>query len=327
MKYRRFGRTGWQVSEIGYGMWGIAGGEGGWNDIEDSLRDTCLDKAVEMGCNFFDTAWIYGRGSSEKLLGNLIKRHPDKKIYVATKVPPKNREWPSKRTDLISDIFPNDHIEEYVKLSLENLGIESIDLLQFHVWEDSWAEDLAWQECITKLKDEGLVKAVGISINRWEPTNVIETLKTGMIDSVQVIYNVFDQSPEDELFKVCQELDISVIARVPFDEGSLTGNLTLNPDWSEDDWRRSYFVEENLVASVNRAEKLKSELPAGVSMPQMALQFILHHPAISTVIPGMRQLKHVQSNLEVSELPPLSQGDLDMLRKHRWDREPTWWSQ
>ncbi|PMN90671.1 aldo/keto reductase [Enterovibrio norvegicus] len=327
MKYRHFKKANLQVSEIGYGMWGIAGGEGGWNDIDSSLQDKCLDHAVKLGCNFFDTAWIYGRGYSEQLLGRLIRRHPEKKLVVATKVPPKNREYPSKRTDDIQDIFPNDHIIEFVDKSLSNIGVDSIDLLQFHVWEDSWAQQKDWQECVKALKEKGLVKQMGISVNRWEPTNVIETLKTGLIDCVQVIYNVFDQAPEDELFDVCQQLGIAVIARVPFDEGSLTGNLTLNPDWPEDDWRHSYFVEENLKNSVERAERLRADLPEGCNMPTMALKFILHHPAVTTVIPGMRQIKHVEANLGVSDLEPLSDKELSMLREHRWDREPTWWSQ
>lgn len=327
MKQRRFGRTCWNVSEVGYGMWGIAGGEGGWNNIDTHLQGKCLDHAVELGCNFFDTAWIYGRGYSEQLLGKLLERHPDKKIYIATKIPPKNSKWPSKKGDKIHNVFPNDHITKYVDRSISNLGVKSIDLLQFHVWEDSWADEHAWQECVKDLKDRGLIKSVGISVNRWEPTNVIETLKIGLIDCVQVIYNIFDQAPEDELFKVCEELDIAVIARVPFDEGTLTGNLTLNPDWPDDDWRHSYFVEDNLKNSVERAEKLRADLPQGTDMPTMALKFILHHPIVSTVIPGMRQLKNVKANMGVSELAALSERELEMLRTHRWDREPTWWSQ
>lgn len=326
MKKRIFGRTNWNISEIGYGMWGIAGGEWGGDEIDNMQQDRCLDRSVELGCNFFDTAWIYGSGSSEKLLGRLLKRHPDKQIYVATKVPPKNKEWPSKSTDKIEDIFPNDHIVEYVNSSLINLDADAIDLLQFHVWEDTWAKDTRWQECVKQLKQEGKAKAIGISVNRWEPTNVIETLKTGLIDSVQVIYNIFDQAPEDELFKVCKELNIAVIARVPFDEGTLTGNLTLNPNWPDGDWRNTYFCEENLKNSVERAEKLRSALPQECDMPTTALKFILHHPTVSTVIPGMRQIKHVEANLGVSDLEPLSERELDILREHRWGRNPTWWS-
>jgi aryl-alcohol dehydrogenase-like predicted oxidoreductase len=327
MLYRRFGRIGWQVGEVGYGMWGIAGGTGGWSGADDGTGNEALQLAVDIGCNFFDTAWIYGRGHSEKLLGGLIRRNPGKKLYVATKIPPKDRNWPPPKGARLEDIFPADHILEYTHKSLENLGVERIDLMQFHVWEDAWANDERWQKPIEQLKAQGKLEAVGISINRWEPTNVVKALDTGLIDVVQVIYNIFDQAPEDELFKICQKKDIGVIARVPFDEGTLTGMLTKDTKWPEGDWRNSYFVPENLIPSVERADKLKKIVPKGMTLPELALRFILQHPAVSTVIPGMRKISHVRSNLTVSDgrrLPPELMAEL---RKHRWDREPTEWSQ
>ena len=209
MQYRRFGRLGWPVSEIGYGMWGLAG----WTGSDDAETMAALERSVALGCNFFDTAWAYGNGHSEHLLGGLVRNHPDKTLYVATKVPPKNFKWPSRREFTVDECFPPDHIRRYAEKSLKNLGLPHIDLLQFHVWEDQWARDERWQRAIDDLKREGLIQSAGISVNRWEPTNVIESLKTGRIDAVQVIYNIFDQSPEDELFPVCRELDIAVIAR------------------------------------------------------------------------------------------------------------------
>lgn len=327
MEYRRFGRLGWQVSEVGYGMWGIAGGEGGWAGADDSAGHAALRESVRLGCNFFDTAWIYGRGHSEELLGRLVAAEPDTRLYTATKIPPKNREWPSTRDSKIEDVFPADHIMEYAHKSLEGLGAESVDLLQLHVWEDSWADDARWQEPVRALKDQGLIKGFGISVNRWEPSNVLKALDTGLVDAVQVIYNIFDQAPEDELFDACAEKDIAVIARVPFDEGTLTGTLTKDTTWPAGDWRNSYFVPENLAASVERAERLKELLPAGVSLPELALRFILRHPAVSTVIPGMRSVRHVRANLGVSGLAPLFDDLLAALRGHRWDRVPTAWSQ
>lgn len=327
MEYRRFGRLGWQVSEVGYGMWGIAGGEGGWSGADDATGQEALEESIRSGCNFFDTAWIYGRGHSEELLGKLLEQHPEEQPYIATKIPPKDRKWPSTRDSRLADVFPEDHILEYTRKSLEGLGTESIDLLQFHVWEDSWADDRSWQDPIRRLKDEGAVKGVGISVNRWEPTNVLKTLDTGLVDSVQVIYNIFDQAPEDELFAACQERDIAVIARVPFDEGTLTGTLTHDTTWPEDDWRSSYFVPENLHASVGHADALKKVVPADMTMPELALRFILQHPAVSTVIPGMRSVRHVAANLGVSGAEPLSAELYAELRRHRWDRTPTAWSQ
>nr|MDT0661513.1 aldo/keto reductase [Micromonospora sp. DSM 115978] len=327
MRYRRFGRLGWSVSDVGYGMWGIAGGEGGWTGADDATGNEALEAAVEAGCNFFDTAWIYGRGHSEVLLGGLLRRHPDRRLYVATKIPPKDRNWPSTRSSRLADVFPTDHVREYLHKSMENLGVDRVDLLQFHVWEDAWAEDPRWQDMVRDLRDQGLVEGIGLSLNRWEPWNGMAALRTGLIDAVQVIYNVFDQAPEDELFGLCQELDVAVIARVPFDEGTLTGTLTVDTTWPDGDWRNSYFVPENLTASVARADALAKIVPDGMTMPELALRFILQHPTVSTVIPGMRRLPHVKANLATSDAAPLDDSLMAQLRGHRWDREPTTWSQ
>lgn len=249
MNYRRFGRMGWQISEIGYGMWGM----GGWAGSDDKESTKSLQVAVEWGCNFFDTAWGYGEGHSEGLLGQLVRSYPRRKLYTATKIPPKNFQWPSRREFTLDDCYPPDHIEEYVHKSLANAGLDSFDLFQFHTWEDSWVRDDRWAKKVEDLKRQGLFKAIGISINRWEPWNGVETVKSGLIDSVQVIYNIFDQNPEDALFPACVANDVAIIARVPFDEGTLTGTLTYDSTWPEGDWRNSYFVPENLRASVDHA--------------------------------------------------------------------------
>jgi len=323
MEHRRFGRTGWQVSVIGYGMWGLAG----WQGSDDRQSDASLDLAVEKGCNFFDTAWGYGKGKSEKILSGLIRRHPDTRLYLATKIPPKNFKWPSRRGYRLKDCFPADHIKEYVEKSLSNLKVDIIDLIQFHVWEDDWSGQDEWKLALDQLKRSGKIDKVGISINRWEPENAISTLKTGEIDAVQVIYNIFDQAPEDRLFPVCRELDIGVIARVPFDEGSLTGNLTLDTKFPEGDWRNTYFVPENLKSSVEKAEALKEIIPDGMTLPEVALKFILQNKDVSTVIPGMRQQRNVLANMAVGEDYKLTDKLMAELKEHRWDREPTQWSQ
>ncbi len=323
MIYRTFGRTGWQVSEIGYGMWGM----GGWTESDDAESLRSLHLSVELGCNFFDAAWAYGSGHSEKLFSELARGHLDKKLYIATKIPPKNRIWPTRRGFKLEDVFPADYIKEYTEKSLENLGVETIDVQQFHVWEDDWAEQDEWQRALEDLKRAGKIRAAGISINRWEPWNAIRTVRTGLIDSVQVIYNVFDQNPNDELLPVCAEFNIGVIARVPFDEGSLTGALTLDSKWSEGDWRNGYFVSENLQASVTRADALKLLVPANMTMPEMALRWILANKTVSTVIPGMRKEKNVRANSAASDGILLSDELMREIEKHRWDRTPTEWSQ
>ncbi|HYJ37066.1 MAG TPA: aldo/keto reductase, partial [Chitinophagaceae bacterium] len=259
MQYRRFGRTGWQVSEIGYGMWGLAG----WTGSEPMEIEKALRKSVEMGCNFFDTAWAYGAGHSEQILGKLIKDFPGQKLFSATKIPPKNKKWPSRPDYALKEVFPASHIVEYTEKSLKNLQVDCIDLVQFHVWEDSWANNDEWKSAITKLTEEGKVSHWGISINRWEPENVLQTLATNLISTVQVIYNIFDQNPEEKLFPRCKKLDIGIIARVPFDEGTLTGTLTIDTVFPKEDWRSTYFVPENLKSSVYHANALKPLIPAG----------------------------------------------------------------
>lgn len=323
MQYRTFGRIGWQVSEVGYGMWGMAG----WTGSESEEVNKALDRAVESGCNFFDTAWAYGSGLSEEILNALIKRHPDKKLYAATKIPPKNRKWPSNPGYSLADVFPSDYIIEYTEKSLKNLGIETIDLQQFHVWEDGWAQQDEWKEATEKLKQQGKVRAWGISINRWQPNNSLQTLQTGFIDAVQVIYNIFDQAPEDKLFPLCKELNLGVIARVPFDEGTLTGTMTKETTFPKEDWRSTYFVPENLNASIDHADPLKSLIPEGMNMAEMALRFILGNRDVSTTIPGMRKINHVESNMAAGNGQILNEELLKELKKHRWDREPTKWSQ
>ncbi|HTI64652.1 MAG TPA: aldo/keto reductase [Gemmatimonadaceae bacterium] len=322
LRRRAFGRTGWSVGALGVGMWGM----GGWTGSDDAESLEALQLAVDLGCNFFDTALAYGDGKSERLLSELVRRNPGTKLYAATKVPPLNREWPSRREFSLDEVFPPEHIRQSTEQSLENLGMDQIDLLQFHVWEDSWADDERWQRVIDDLKRERLIAAAGISINRWEPWNGLRTVRTGMVDSVQVIYNIFDQAPEDELFPLCRELDVAVIARVPFDEGSLTGTLTRQTRWPDGDWRNVYFGPENLEPTVERVERLKSVVPVGSSLPELALRFILSNADVSVVIPGMRRPSHVRANVASSDKGALSPPLLADLREHRWDREPTEWS-
>ena len=316
MHYRAFGRTGWQVSEIGYGMWGMAG----WTGSDDRESEQSLDRAVALGCNFFDTAWAYGDGRSEQLLGAMLKRHPGQRLYTATKIPPKNRRWPARDEYPLREVFPAAYIREYTEKSLRNIDVPAVDLQQFHVWTDAWAADDEWQRAVSDLKSEGLVRAVGISINRWQPANVLKALATDLIDAVQVVYNVFDQAPEDELFPECQRRNIAVIARVPFDEGSLTDTLTPDTTWPEGDFRNIYFQQPNLRNTLERVAALRGAVPAGMTMPELALRHILQHPAVGTVIPGMRKQRHVEQNLAVSDGRRLPESVMAELRGHRWDR-------
>ena len=318
MQYRRFGRTGWMVSEIGYGMWGMAS----WTGSSDAESRQSLQRAVDLGCNFFDTAWHYGSGHSERLLGELVRGNPGRKLYVATKIPPKNLEWPARPEYALDDCFPPEHIDQYVHISLENLGMESCDLIQFHTWTDAWLNDDRWANKIEDLRRQGLFRAVGISLNRWEPWSGVRAVRSGLIDSVQVMYNIFDQNPEDELLPACVAHDVAVIARCPLDQGSLTGTLTVDSRWPEGDWRNKHFNPEALKSVVAHTDALKPLVPAGMTLPEVALRFILSNPAVSTVIPGMRKARNVEENVATSERGPLPADLCAELRKHRWDRKP-----
>ena len=330
MKYRRFGRAGWEVSEIGYGMWGMAS----WTNSSDDESLRSLQAAVEFGVNFFDTAYAYGQGHSENLLGQIVRTNSSKRLYTATKIPPKSLQWPAPADSTLAQSFPPDHVEEYVHRSLENAGLDQFDLMQFHTWSDEWMRDDRWFYKLDDLRSQKLINALGISINRWEPWNGLRAVRSGQIDAVQVIYNIFDQNPEDELFPACREMDVAVIARVPFDEGTLTGTLTKESKWPEGDWRNTYFVPENLIPAVEKADEIKKLLDAWnreqetrITLPELALRFILTNPDVSTIIPGMRKLHHVEANVAASDAGPLPAELHKKLRAFRWVRKPAPWSQ
>jgi aryl-alcohol dehydrogenase-like predicted oxidoreductase len=301
---------------MGYGMWGMAS----WSNSSDDESLGSLQAAVDRGCTFFDTAYAYGDGRSENLLGQIVRSNPGKRIYTATKIPPKDLKWPALPESTLMQSYPPDHVEEYVHRSLENAALEQFDLMQFHTWNDEWMRDDRWFYRIDDMRSQKLINAVGISINRWEPWNGIRAVRSGQIDAVQVIYNIFDQNPEDELFPACRTLDVAVIARVPFDEGSLTGMLTRNTTWPDGDFRNIYFTPENLTETLERVERLQMLVPSGMDLPEMALRFILASPEVSTVIPGMRKARHVERNLSVGDGEQLPGRLLDALRAHRWVR-------
>jgi aryl-alcohol dehydrogenase-like predicted oxidoreductase len=322
MNRRTLGRTNFEITEIAHGLWGM----GDWTGSDDAQSLAALQLSADLGCNFFDTAWAYGNGHSDALLGQILSRNPGKRLYAASKIPPLNDKWPASSKDKYRDVFPADHVFKHARLIRERLGIKSIDLLQFHVWDDSWTDEPDFRKTVEKLKSEGWIRSFGLSLNRWEPENGIRALRTGLVDAVQVIYNIFDQSPEDELFPVCRELNIGVIARVPLDEGSLAGGLTAETRFPKNDWRSLYFGPENLTNTVARVDKLKKVLPKGMTLAQMALRFILSNPVVSTTIVGMRRPNHVHENLAVSDAGPLDAALLRTLRRHRWDRRPQSWS-
>lgn len=318
MNHRTLGRTGFQVSEIGYGAWGIGGNQWMGSSDEESIR--ALHRAMELGVNFIDTALAYGEGHSEKLVGRAI-RDAKHRMFVATKVPPKNKLWPARPGIGIDRVFPYEYILHCVDESLHNLKLESIDLLQLHVWNPEWFPREEWRHAFEELKTAGKVRAVGVSINDHEPDSALELVRSGLIDAVQVIYNIFDQSPEKNLFPAAQQMNVGVLARVPFDEGSLTGNITEDTVFNPKEFRAFYFRGDRKKQVVERVAALKNDL-AGVdgSLPEVALRFTITHPMVSTVIPGMRSVRNVEQNAAVSDKGPLDEATLGIVRRHAWEK-------
>jgi aryl-alcohol dehydrogenase-like predicted oxidoreductase len=316
VRYRRLGRTDLDVSEIGHGLWGM----GAWSGSDDVSSFEALQLSLEHGCNFFDSAWSYGDGRSDRLLGRLLRANPGRRIIAASKIPPRNGRWPAVGTDPLAEVFPRAHVLAALDRIRAALGVDTVDLLQFHVWHDAWAADRNWQDTVAELKRSGRIRWFGISLNRREPANGIAAVRTGCVDVVQVVYNIFDQKAADALLPDCREHDVGVIARVPLDEGGLSGALTTATRFPPDDWRSTYFRPENLAATVARAECLRALLPPGLSLPEVALRFVLANPDVATTIVGMRKAAHVVANTSASDGTGLPRDLLDALRAHRWDR-------
>jgi aryl-alcohol dehydrogenase-like predicted oxidoreductase len=314
MRYRKLGRTGLEVSDIGFGAWGIGGKQ--WLGGQDDESLAALRRAIDLGVNLIDTALAYGDGHSEQLVGQVV-RDCGRKVYVATKVPPKNGIWPAKGA--ISEVFPYDYIMECADESLRNLKVDAIDLLQLHVWSADWVSRDEWRRALEDLKRSGKVRFVGVSATEHDPDSVLGIMGTGLIDAVQVIYNIFDQAPERALFPLAQKLDIGILARVPLDEGALSGRFTEDIQFPKGDFRDWYFRGNRRREVVEHLEPLQRDLD-GAGIPDTALRFCLSHPAVSTVIPGMRTRAHVESNTALSDQGALPQPVLSVLKRHAWDR-------
>ena len=317
MKQRNLGETGYAVSEIGHGLWGM----GSWSGSTDETSRAALRRSIEGGCNFFDSAFVYGNGRSDGLIGTIARECAKQTLILASKIPPADFKWPSSPSRPLHAVFPRTHVLEYAGKIRDAFG-RPIDLLQFHVWEDAWANEAEWQDTVAELKAAGTIKAFGLSLNRQQPENGLAAIETGLVESVQVIYNIFDQAPEDVLFPACRAHNVGVIARVPLDEGSLGGKLTLETRFPDGDWRAGYFNPANLAETIRRVDALKAILPDAMSLPELALRFILSEATVSTVIAGMRAPEHVRQNLAVSDKGPLPADLLVELRGHRWDRRP-----
>lgn len=319
MRYRTLGRTGLEVSELGYGAWGI--GKSMWLGADDDESLRALRRSIEFGVNFIDTALVYGMGHSEELVGRVV-REAAETVHVASKVPPKNMQWPAAAGVAVGQAFPGDWIVECTERSLCNLGLETIDVQQLHVWSDEWVDRGDWLDAVERLKRAGKIRFFGVSINDHQPGNAVRLVETGVVDTVQVIYNVFDQSPEDALFPAVQAANVGVIVRVPFDEGSLAGAIRPDTEFPEGDFRNTYFQGDRRREVWERANAIAAA--AGVPIERIAetaLRFCLSRPAVSAVIPGMRSVRNVERNVAAAAAGPLPDAVLAALRPHRWVRD------
>ena len=315
---RPLGQTGVSVSEIGFGAWGIGGG---WGQTDDDESLDALRRALDLGISLIDTAWVYGEGRSERLIGHVLAERGDDTTFVATKIPPMDRQWPAQPGVRADQAFPASHVRARTEESLRRLGREQIDLQQFHVWSPGWLGDGDWASEIARLKEEGKIRFFGVSINDHEPGSAVELVRSGLVDTVQVIYNVFDQSPEDELFPACIEHGVGVLARVPLDEGALTGTITPDSTFDDGDWRASYFGGDRLRQVEEHVQALLDEL--GVDrpvLPEVALRYVLSHEAVSAVIPGMRKVRNVERNVAIGDGRGLPAAQVEALHRHRWIR-------
>jgi aryl-alcohol dehydrogenase-like predicted oxidoreductase len=316
VRYRTLGRTELEVSELGFGAWGIGGT--GWIGADDDESLRALRLAIDHGVNFLDTAYAYGDGHSEELVGAAV-REAAETVYVASKVPPRNKQWPAQAGVRAEEAFPADWILSCTERSLRNLGLETIDVQQFHVWSDEWVGQGDWLEAIEQLKREGKIRFFGVSINDHQPESAIRLVESGLVDTVQVIYNVFDQSPEDALFPAVGAANVGVIVRVPFDEGGLTGSVRPETTFPEGDFRNRYFAGERGREVWERAQAIARDLDVEIDrLAEIALRFCLSHPAASVVIPGMRSTRNVERNVRAAAAGPLEPKQLAALRRHRW---------
>jgi aryl-alcohol dehydrogenase-like predicted oxidoreductase len=319
MRYRTLGRTGLEVSELGYGAWGI--GAAHWIGADDAQSRVALREAITGGVSFIDTALAYGEGHSERLVGEVVRSSVET-IHVATKIPPGNGKWPARSGDPVGEMFSAAWVKESTERSLRNLGLETIDVQQFHTWTDDWVGQGDWADAIAELRQAGKIRFFGVSIRNHDPGSVLRLIDSGLVDTVQVIYNIFDQSPEDELFGAAIEHDIGIIVRVPFDEGGLTGRIRPDTTFPDGDFRNAYFQGERKRAVYEHVQAMTRDL--GVSedaTANVALRFCLSQPAVSTVIAGMRTVENVRRNIAAIGDSPLSDAQLAKLRAHRWQRD------
>ncbi len=322
MKKRTLGKSGINVSEVGFGAWAIGGS---WGPQSESDSLAALNRALDLGVTIIDTAAGYGNGKSERTIARVLrdrgKGGSASQALVATKTPPLPGAWPPSPYCKSDERYPETYLRTNVEERLEYLDTDRLDLLQLHTWTRAWNRDPRPFAVLRKLQAEGKVGLVGVSTPEHDQNCVIDLMRGGWVDVVQVIYNIFEQEPAAELLPVARECGVGIIVRVPFDEGALTGKFTDATTFADDDFRRHYFAGDRLARAARRAELVRDDLRGtDYTLAQAALKFTLAHPAVSTVIPGMRNATQAALNCSVSNLPDLAPDLIARLHRHNWRR-------
>lgn len=321
MRFRAFGRTGWQVSEIGFGAWQIGGD---WGTVDDRASIDTLHYAFDKGINFVDTAELYGNGHSEEVIGKALREWHATKIYVATKVRP--IVWPSPQDDApqMRGRFPEWYVRDNVEKSLKRLGVERIDLFQLHSFMPSAMVELDWLETLNKLRREGKIDRVGVSLRDFRPQEGVGLARAGLVDSQQVVFNLFEQRPAGDLFHAGEASRTAFIARVPLDSGSLVGNWTKDTyaAWQPGSQPHTMFRGERFAETLARVENLKTVCrPYYATLAEAAMRYVLSAPQLSVLIPGMKNRAEVDMNLVYSDGARFPQELNSQLPPHMWIRD------
>src|SRR5262245_18372597 len=318
MNFRTLGKTGLSISQLGFGAWGAGGVQ--WQGVSANESEDALLHALELGVNFIDTALAYGDGFSERLIKKVLSRWVGAAPVIATKVPPLNRIWPAPADAVVAEVFPRRHIVLSTEQSLRNLGVEQIDVQQLHVWNSRWTHEDEWLRAFDELKQSGKARFIGVSLTEHDPDSGIELVKSGLVDSIQVIYNIFDPTAAERLFPLAMDKSVGIIARVPLDEGGLSGGIDENTLFASDDFRAGYFRDDRKRQLVEHVEALRRDLGDAINLPETAIRFCISHPAVTTVIPGMRRKRHVDANVRAVTAGLLSKDALTALKSHSWPR-------
>jgi len=317
MKYRTLGRTDLKVSKIGFGAWAIGGN---WGEQKEADSIYALNTALDRGVNFIDTAAGYGDGRSERIIAKVVKARSEK-VTIATKTPPAPGPWPPTPYCSAEERYSEVYLRQNVEERLRNLGTDQIDILQLHTWTRAWNQKPRPLDVLRKLQVEGKIRFIGISTPEHDQNSLIDLMRKGYLDVVQVIYNIFEQEPAAEFLPAARECNVGVIVRVTFDEGVLAGKYTRDTKFEPGDFRNNYFAGDRLERAVNRMEKIRKEIEGTkLTMPQTAVKFTLAHPAVSTVITGIRNVRQAEENTAITDLPDLPEDLLLRLRQHAWVR-------